>query len=154
MASKTDSKGNPIVTPEMIKKAGFTNLRDYLNDKKGLTRRDGKAPERTKEYMAKGKAAEPKPMDAATSARVRRNTVEQAAIRGQDMTSPKPAALTRSVAEARARQGQDMSQGARNMEGYKPRRSGSPLAPRTVEPTKTKAKEPDWASRHSKKGNK
>ena len=45
MASKTDSKGNPIVTPEMIKKAGFTTLQDYLNDTKGLTRRDGKAPE-------------------------------------------------------------------------------------------------------------
>ncbi len=59
MASKTDSKGNPIVTPEMIKKAGFTNLRDYLNDKRGLKRRDGKAPERTKEYMAKAMTDDP-----------------------------------------------------------------------------------------------
>ena len=68
-------------------------------------------------------------MDAATTARVDRNKLEQ-----------------------RAAQGKDMSQGARNMEGYVPRRSGSPLAPRTVEPTKTK--EPDWATRHAKKGNK
>ena len=138
MASKTDSKGNPVVTPEMIKKAGFTNLQDYLNDKKGLARRDGKPVMRVVSdadvARARAKTAEakkPKPMDAATSARVDRNKLEQ-----------------------RAAQGKDMSQGARNMEGYKPRRSGSPLAPRLVEPTKPKAKEPDWASRFSKKGNK
>ena len=46
-------KKDPIVTMDAVKKAGFTNLRDYLNDKRGLKRRDGKAPERTKEYMAK-----------------------------------------------------------------------------------------------------
>jgi len=28
----------------MIKDAGFTTLRDYLNDKRGLTRKDGKKP--------------------------------------------------------------------------------------------------------------
>jgi hypothetical protein len=50
---KLDKSGNPIVTMDAVKKAGFTNLRDYLNDKRGLKRRDGKAPERTKEYMAK-----------------------------------------------------------------------------------------------------
>ena len=138
MASKTDSKGNPVVTPEMIKKAGFTNLQDYLNDKKGLARRDGKPVMRAVSdadvARARAKTAEakkPTPMNAATSARVDRNTLEQ-----------------------RAAQGKDMSQGARNMEGYKPRRSGSPLAPRTVEPTKPKAKQPEWASRHLKKGNK
>jgi hypothetical protein len=48
---KLDKNGNPIVTMDAVKKAGFTNLRDYLNDKRGLKRRDGKAPERTKEYM-------------------------------------------------------------------------------------------------------
>ena len=134
MASKTDSKGNPIVTPEMIKKAGFTNLQDYLNDKKGLARRDGKPVMRV--------------VSDADIARAREKTAEA--------KKPKPvdAALTRSVAEMRARQGKDMSQGARNMEGYKPRRSGSPLAPRTVEPTKPQAKQPEWASRHLKKGNK
>jgi len=129
MASKTDSKGNPIVTPEMIKKAGFTNLQDYLNDKKGLKRRDGKPVMRV--------------VSDADIARAREKTAEA--------KKPKPvdAALTRSVAK-----GGDMSQGARNMEGYKPRRSGSPLAPRTVEPTKPQAKQPEWASRHLKKGNK
>jgi hypothetical protein len=54
---KLDKSGNPIVTMDAVKKAGFTNLRDYLNDKKGLKRRDGKAPERTKEYMAKNMTA-------------------------------------------------------------------------------------------------
>ena len=133
MASKTDSKGNPVVTPEMIKKAGFTNLRDYLNDKKGLTRRDGKPVMRAvsdadvaRARAGAAEAKKPKSMDAATAARVDRNKLEQRAARGENL-----------------------SQGARNMEGYKPRRSGSPLAPRLVEPTKS-----DWASRHSKKGNK
>jgi hypothetical protein len=35
-----------VVTPKMIKDAGFTTLRDYLNDKRGLTRKDGKKPVR------------------------------------------------------------------------------------------------------------
>jgi hypothetical protein len=54
---KLDKNGNPIVTMDAVKKAGFTNLRDYLNDKRGLKRRDGKAPERTKEYIAKNMTA-------------------------------------------------------------------------------------------------
>jgi hypothetical protein len=42
----TKSKA-PIVTKKQLEDSGFTNLRDYLNNKKGLTRRDSKAPERT-----------------------------------------------------------------------------------------------------------
>ena len=37
----TKSKA-PIVTKKQLEDSGFTNLRDYLNNKKGLTRRDGK----------------------------------------------------------------------------------------------------------------
>ena len=47
---KTDSdKKNKakVVTPAMIKAKGFTTLRDYLNDEKGLKRRDGKKVVRT-----------------------------------------------------------------------------------------------------------
>jgi hypothetical protein len=55
--SMTPTKKDPIVTMDAVKKAGFTNLRDYLNDKRGLKRRDGKAPERTKKYMAKNMIA-------------------------------------------------------------------------------------------------
>ena len=33
---------NRIVTKEELKKSGFTNLRDFLNDERGLKRRDGK----------------------------------------------------------------------------------------------------------------
>ena len=50
-------KKDPIVTMDAVKKAGFTNLRDYLNDKRGLKRRDGKAVKRTEEYMAKNMKA-------------------------------------------------------------------------------------------------
>ena len=36
-----------VVTPAMIKAKGFTSLRDYLNNEKGLKRRDGKKVEKT-----------------------------------------------------------------------------------------------------------
>jgi hypothetical protein len=43
----TKTKVKPkVVTPKMIKDAGFTTLRDYLNFKQGKTRRDGKKPVR------------------------------------------------------------------------------------------------------------
>jgi hypothetical protein len=51
----TTKSKDPIVTKKQLEDSGFTNLRDYMNDKKGLTRRDGKAPER------KGEAPAPKP---------------------------------------------------------------------------------------------
>lgn len=38
------AKKAPIVTKEQLAKSGFTNLRDYMNAQRGLTRRDGKAP--------------------------------------------------------------------------------------------------------------
>jgi hypothetical protein len=39
---KPKPKPNRIVTEEELKKSGFTNLRDFLNDEQGLKRRDGK----------------------------------------------------------------------------------------------------------------
>jgi len=42
-AAKPAAKKAPIVTKEQMKKAGFDNLRDYMNAKKGLTRRGEKA---------------------------------------------------------------------------------------------------------------
>jgi len=56
MARTYTSKG-PVVTKEQMKKAGFDNLRDYLNAEKGLTRRDGKAQTPAKKKLP-GKAAE------------------------------------------------------------------------------------------------
>lgn len=43
----------PVVTPAMIKAAGFDNLRDYLNDKKGLVRKGEKPAEKSYENKAK-----------------------------------------------------------------------------------------------------
>jgi hypothetical protein len=40
--SRTYTKKGPIVTKEQMKKAGFDNLRDYLNAERGLTRRKDK----------------------------------------------------------------------------------------------------------------
>ena len=44
--TKTKTSKPKVVTPKMIKDAGFTELRDYLNFKQGKTRRDGKKPVR------------------------------------------------------------------------------------------------------------
>jgi hypothetical protein len=41
--ARTYTKKGPIVTKEQMKKAGFDNLRDYLNAERGLTRRKDKA---------------------------------------------------------------------------------------------------------------
>ena len=46
--------GPKIVTKEQMKKAGFDNLRDYLNAQKGLKRRDGFASEAQKRAFAAG----------------------------------------------------------------------------------------------------
>jgi hypothetical protein len=40
--AKSAKPKNRIVTKEELKKSGFTNLRDFLNDEQGLKRRDGK----------------------------------------------------------------------------------------------------------------
>lgn len=47
-------KKAPIVTKEQMKKAGFDNLRDYLNAQKGLKRRDGFVSEAQKRAYAAG----------------------------------------------------------------------------------------------------
>jgi len=44
--------GPKIVTKEQMKKAGFDNLRDYMNAQKGLKRRDGFASEAQKRAFA------------------------------------------------------------------------------------------------------
>ena len=44
--NKTKTSKPKVITPKMIKDAGFTELRDYLNFKQGKTRRDGKKPVR------------------------------------------------------------------------------------------------------------
>jgi len=45
--TKTSTNKPKVVTPAMIKAKGFTSLRDYLNNEKGLKRRDGKKVEKT-----------------------------------------------------------------------------------------------------------
>jgi len=57
-APKTTVKKNKVskpkvVTPKMIKDAGFTTLRDYLNDQRGLTRRDKKKVVKVKKDVPK-----------------------------------------------------------------------------------------------------
>ena len=56
MAKKAAPKKNPIVTPKMIKDAGFTNLRDYMNFKSGKTRKGGGKAVRTEAFKKKNPA--------------------------------------------------------------------------------------------------
>ena len=46
-AAKAAAPKPAIVTKEQMQKAGFDNLRDYLNAQQGLKRRDGSAPSKT-----------------------------------------------------------------------------------------------------------
>ena len=50
------AKKAPVVTPKMIKDAGFTTLRDYMNFKSGKTRKDNKKPVRTEAFKKKNPA--------------------------------------------------------------------------------------------------
>lgn len=51
--AKNRSAKAPIVTKEQMKKAGFDNLRDYLNAQRGLTRRGSKQAEPAKPTFSK-----------------------------------------------------------------------------------------------------
>ena len=64
-APKTTVKKNKVskakvVTPKMIKDAGFTTLRDYLNFKQGKTRKDGKKPVRVGDKKTVTNVVKPK----------------------------------------------------------------------------------------------
>ena len=48
-----------VVTPAMIKAKGFTSLRDYLNNERGLKRRDGKKVEKTTKTTKTSKVVQP-----------------------------------------------------------------------------------------------
>ena len=46
---KATTNKAPIVSKKQLKDSGFTNLRDYMNNKQGKTRRDNKAPVKVKD---------------------------------------------------------------------------------------------------------
>jgi len=58
--NKTKTSKPKVVTPKMIKDAGFTTLRDYLNFKQGKTRRDGKKPVRVGDKKTVTNVVKPK----------------------------------------------------------------------------------------------
>ena len=128
--SMTPTKKDPIVTMDAVKKAGFTNLRDYLNDKKGLKRRDGKAPERTKEYMAKnmdapmqGPAVKANPMgDAARDRAVINDESRKRASAKRELDGPSDAEVTRAKAMTAKAQEEKYGSGLKmggKVKGYK-----------------------------------
>ena len=56
------NKSKPkVITPAMIKAKGFTTLRDYLNNEKGLKRRDGKKVEKTTKTTKTSSMPKPPP---------------------------------------------------------------------------------------------
>jgi hypothetical protein len=52
-AAKKPAKA-PIVTKEQLKASGFDNLRDYLNDRRGLTRRGESSPRKPAAAVSRG----------------------------------------------------------------------------------------------------
>ena len=52
---KSAPKKDRIITKEEMKKAGFDNLRDFLNAERGLKRRDGSAPSKAEPAKAETK---------------------------------------------------------------------------------------------------
>ena len=66
--ARTYTKKGPVVTKEQMKKAGFDNLRDYLNAERGLTRRkDTSAPKATPAATPKAEPAKAEPAKAEPS---------------------------------------------------------------------------------------
>ena len=59
-----------VVTMDMVKAAGFDNLRDYLNDQKGLVRRSEKPAEKSYENMVKFDPARPSMQPLSSSQRM------------------------------------------------------------------------------------
>jgi hypothetical protein len=88
---------NPIVTKKQLEDSGFDNLRDYMNNQRGLTRRDGAVA------MRKGD------MDIKSAAEKR------SATRMADVAAKKPQAERRSDTRLRASKASATSSDEANM---------------------------------------
>ena len=88
---------NPTVTKKQLEESGFDNLRDYMNNQRGLTRRDGKVA------LRKGD------MDIKSPAEKRSGT------RMADVAAKKPQAERRSDTRLRAGNASSASSKAANM---------------------------------------
>lgn len=60
----------PVITMDMVKAAGFDNLRDYMNAQKGLVRRSEKPAEKSYENMVKFDPARPSMQPLSSSQRM------------------------------------------------------------------------------------
>ena len=89
--------GPRIVTKEELKKSGFTNLRDFLNDERKLKRRDGKPAERgpdkaTLDRISRNLADADKGPDKATldrgAAAVKKIKADEAAAKNKSADRP------------------------------------------------------------------
>ena len=88
---------NPIVTKKQLEESGFDNLRDYLNNQRGLTRRDGKVALRKGDMDIKSPAE------------------KRSATRMADVAAKKPQAERRSDTRLRASKASATSSDAANM---------------------------------------
>jgi hypothetical protein len=104
MATKT-----PIVSKKQLEESGFDNLRDYLNNKRGLTRRDGKVA------LRKGD------MDIKSAAEKR------SATRMDDVKAKKPRAERRSDTRLRASQSSSATAKSANMLTKPPSAKGAEI---------------------------
>ena len=88
---------NPIVTKKQLEESGFDNLRDYMNNQRGLTRRDGKVALRKGDMDIKSPAE------------------KRSATRMADVAAKKPQAERRSDTRLRASKASATSSDEANM---------------------------------------
>jgi hypothetical protein len=113
--SRTFTSKGPIVTKEQMKKAGFDNLRDYLNAERGLTRRSDKSTANKETAKSESKAP--------TSPRVS-DTGEEASRLSRRMPNPVPSVNlmnatkgTVKLGEANLRKGGTVSSASKRADG-------------------------------------
>ena len=88
---------NPIVTKKQLEESGFDNLRDYMNNQRGLMRRDGKVALRKGDMDIKSPAE------------------KRSATRMADVAAKKPQAERRSDTRLRASKASATSSDEANM---------------------------------------
>lgn len=87
--SQSSSGRKPaVVTKEQLEKSGFTNLRDYMNDKAKLKRRDGKAPDAAKPAAKPSELTDKPSAPAAKSSEPVTTTSKPAAKTPEPTTKP------------------------------------------------------------------
>ena len=111
---KATTNKAPIVSKKQLKDSGFTNLRDYMNNKQGKTRRDNKAPVKVKDNKSNFKPTKTNIGPNMSTVNKRKATPKKSLIdRAKDT-----AGINR-PATAKEQRGRDLQRNARKSMGMK-----------------------------------